>query len=511
MTSMTNSMNWLENFVAEYGYLIKPLITGTLVTVVCSVLGCFIILRRMAFLADAIAHSMIAGVIAGYLLVKIVVGSEIEMGAMFLGALIAGVITVGMVGFVTRFSRLKEDTAIGVMYTGIFALAMFVVSIKAFSQYIHIDIYHYIIGSLASANNSKLWLAAIVTTIVLSVVLLFYRSLQITTFDPVMAASIGIPVLAVDYLLTTCTSLVVVCGVQIAGVILVVAMIITPAASAYLLTDRLDRMIFISAVIGVLGFWIGFIVATVFGSSPGPATVVTMTTMFLLCLTFSKDYGLVADWIRKRNTVPQEIMEDVLGCVLRADGEAVPIQQVLRHVENPNPRIRVAIDSLAKQGLLEIEDECVRLTDDGEFQANRLVRAHRLWETYLDKTKTPKQKIHEKAHQLEHISDPATVEYLDDKLGHPVTDPHGSTIPSDAGQLSGRVMASLLRDGHQATIIEVQPMAEFTGLKPGDNVNVAPRQDDGKTWVLIAPNGKEVKLDHAQADAILVERVETAS
>lgn len=503
-------MNWLNEFVADYGYLIKPLITGTLVTVVCSVLGCFIILRRMAFLADAIAHSMIAGVIAGYLLVKMTLGQEVETGAMFLGAIIAGVITVGMVGFVTRFSRLKEDTAIGVMYTGIFALAMFVVSIKAFSQYIHIDIYHYIIGSLASANNSKLWLAAIVTALVLGVVLLFYRSLQITTFDPVMAASIGIPVLAVDYLLTTCTSLVVVCGVQIAGVILVVAMIITPAASAYLLSDRLDRMILLSAVIGVLGFWIGFGVATLFGSSPGPSTVVTMTLMFLLCLTFAPRYGLVADWIRKRNTVPQEIMEDVLGCVLRAEGEAVPIQEVLRYVKDPNPRIHKAIGSLAKQGLLEIEDDRLRLTDDGEYHANRLVRAHRLWETYLDKTKTPKQKIHEKAHQLEHISDPATVEYLDDKLGHPVTDPHGTIIPSDAKELSGTVMSSLLRKGHRAAVVQINDQAKFTGLTPGDIIEVAPRRNDGKTWVMIGPNGNEFELDHSQADAILVELVEVS-
>ncbi len=503
-------MNWLNDFVAQHGSLIKSLITGTLVAVACSILGSFIILRRMAFLADAIAHSMMAGVIAGYLIVAMFFGEGIEFGALFIGAILAGMFTVGMVGFVTRFSRVKEDTAIGVMYTGIFAFAMFILSIKSFAQYIQIDLTHYVQGYVASPTNSKLWLAAIVTTIVVAVVLSFYRTLQLTTFDPVMAASIGIPVLAVDYLLTTCTSLVVVCGVQIAGVILVVAMIITPAATAYLLTDRLDRMIITSAIISAVGFWLGFGIATLFGSSSGPATVVTMTIIFLLCLTFAPRYGLVADWIRKRSSVPQEIKEDVLGCVLRADGEAVPIREVLRHVENPDPRIRVAIDSLAKQGLLEIESDHVRLTDDGEFQANRLVRAHRLWETYLDTTKTPKQKIHAKAHQLEHISDPAIVEYLDDKLGHPVTDPHGSTIPSDAGQLSGRVMASLLRRGHRATVAEIQSDAEFTGLKPGDMIEIAPRQDDGKTWVIVDSVGREIKLDHAQADAILVEKVEIA-
>ena len=450
---------------------------------------------------------MLAGVIAGYLLVNMTVGAgeEIGLAPLFLGAIIAGVITVGMIGFVTRFSRLKEDTAIGVMYTGIFAFAMFFVSIKAFGQFIHIDILHFFQGSVVAPTNAKLWLAAIVTTLVLGIVLLFYRPLQLTTFDPVMAASIGIPVLVVDYLLTTCTSLVVVCGVQIAGVILVVAMIITPAATAYLLTDRLDRMIGLSALIAVLGFWLGFAAATFFGSAAGPATVVTMTLIFLTCLVFAPRYGLVADWIRKRNMVPQEIMEDVLGCVLRCGGRPVSISEVLQRVENPNPRIRKAIHSLARQGLLELDGEHVELTDDGEYHANSLIRAHRLWETYLDTTKTPKQKIHEKAHVLEHISDPATVEYLDEKLGHPVTDPHGSTIPSDASRLAGVIMASLLRGGHQAKIVDPGEDSGLPRLNAGDVITMGPRRNDGQTWVMIGPTGEEYELNHAQADAILVE------
>ncbi|QEG21246.1 iron chelate uptake ABC transporter family permease subunit [Mariniblastus fucicola] len=498
----------MNEFLSEYGYLIKPLATGTLVSIVCSVLGCFIILRRMSFLADAIAHSMLAGVIAGYLIVKMVLGGEAETGAMLLGAIIAGVITVGMVGFVTRFSRLKEDTAIGIMYTGIFAIGSFVLSLEMFGQYIHIDIYHYIVGSIVSANVQKLWLAAIVSSIVLSVVILFYRPLQLTSFDPVMAASIGIPVLAVDYMLTTCTSLVVVCGVQIAGVILVVAMIITPAASAYLLSDRLDRMVMLSAILGAVGFWVGFFAAGALGASAGASVVVTMTLIFLLCLVFAPRYGLVADWVRKNNTVPQEVMEDVLGVVLRNDGKPMPISDVLKYVENPNSKIRKAIHSLARQGMLEFEDDKVKLTDDGEFHANRLIRAHRLWETYLDKTRTPKTEIHGKAHQLEHISDQATVEYLDDKLGHPLTDPHGSNIPTDVRKRDGLIMASLLRKGHQAKVVRIKKLAKKFGLSQGEVITMAARRNDGETWVMVTPSGTEIELTHDEADAILVEFVD---
>jgi manganese/iron transport system permease protein/iron/zinc/copper transport system permease protein len=498
-------MNWLQEIQLDYGHVIRPLIVGTLVAIVCSVVGCFIVLRRMSFLADAIAHSMLAGVIAGYLIMKVLFGREAEIGAMLVGAILAGVVTVAMVGFVTRFSRLKQDTAIGIMYTGIFAIGAFVISIKSFGQHIHIDIYHYIVGSVLSVTNGEIWLLAIVTSIVLGVVIMFYRVLQLTSFDPIMAASIGIPVLAVEYLLTACTSLVVVSGVQIAGVILVVALIVTPAATAYLLSDRLDRMIVLSAIIGVIGFWLGFLLATLVGGSPGPAVVVTMTAIFLLSLVFAPRYGLLADWIRKRNSVPQEIMEDVLGSVLRSKGRTATINEVLKNIANPNPKIRKAISSLGRQGLLEVDGNRLTLTDDGAFEANRLVRAHRLWEAYLDNTSMPKQEIHDKAHVLEHISDQATVDYLDDKLGHPLTDPHGSLIPEDAALNANRdVIVSLLREGHRAEIRQIDVAAQSLGLTVGALVTVGKRSTDGNTWRLVKEDGSKIELNHEQADGIWV-------
>ena len=337
--------------------------------------GCFIILRRMSFLADAISHSMIAGVIGGYLLMKILFQTEAKLGALLIGALIAGIVTVALVGFVTRVSRLKEDTAIGIMYTGIFALGALIVSIKSFGELVHIDIYHYILGSVVSVPDDDLWLLAGVTAIVLSVVILFYRQLQLTSFDPIMAASIGIPVLAMEYLLTACASLVVVSGVQIAGVILVIGLIITPAASAYLLTDRLSRMIVVSAIIGVLGFWLGFRMATWLGADPGPAVIVTMTLIFLFTLVFAPKYGMLADWIRRTSTVPQEVMEDVLGAILREQVQPIPISQIQKHVTTHNSLVRRAIRKLARQELLLVDNGQAQLTDQGVHEAKRLLRA----------------------------------------------------------------------------------------------------------------------------------------
>ena len=503
-------MNWLEELQLNYGHVIRPLIVGTMVSIVCSVVGCFIVLRKMSFLADAIAHSMLAGVIAGYLITKLLLGREAEVGSMLIGAIIAGIATVAMVGLVTRFSRLKQDTAIGIMYTGIFALGAFAISIRSIGQHIHIDIYHYIVGSVLAVTNAEIWLLSIVTAIVLGVVILFYRVLQLTSFDPIMAASIGIPVLAVEYLLTACTSLVVVSGVQIAGVILVVALIITPAATAYLLSDRLDRMIWLAAIIGVLGFWLGFLLATLVGGSPGPGVVVAMTMIFLIALVFAPQYGLMADWIRKRNSVPQEIMEDVLGTVLRSPGKVTTIDKVLPRITTQNSKIRRAISALDRQGLLEVAGSRVALTEAGVFQANRLMRAHRLWELYLDNTSVPKQEIHDRAHRLEHISDPATVEYLDDKLGHPLTDPHGSSIPADEQVLSPgqSVMVSLMREGQRARIESVGAKAAGTGLELGMLVTIGPRSLDGEVWTVEPDGGSAIELSHEQADRIIAALVE---
>ena len=503
---MNSLIEWLTDLQLEQGHLIRPIIVGTLISLVCSVVGCFIVLRRMSFLADAIAHAMLAGVIGGYLIMKIVFGQEAHLVGMLAGAILAGILTVALIGFITRVSRIKQDTAIGIMYTGIFGLGALAVSIKSIGGYVHIDITHYIIGNVLAVTNEELWLLAVVTSLVLCSVILFFRPLQITSFDPVMAASIGIPVLAVDYLLTACTSLVVVSGVRVAGVILVVALIITPAASAYLLTDRLNRMVLLSAVIGILGYWLGFGLTIAIGSSPGPTIVVTMTLIFLLILLLAPRYGILADWIRRSSLVPQEVMEDVLGAVVRSADNVMTVPQVVQAVAATNRRVQRAIRLLVRRNLLAYEAGSVRLTETGQAEATRLIRAHRLWETYLAQTGESTERIHEKAHQLEHISDQQTVDYLDDKLGHPITDPHGSIIPVDSVQTRGQqdVKASMLRQGNRARIEQILPAARHLGLSVGAQITVLPRTHDGQTWNLETGRGTNIAVDHAVADAIIV-------
>ena len=491
----------------EWVLAIRTLIALTLVSTVCSVIGCFVILRRMSFLADALAHSMLAGVVAGYLLMKLMFGVEASAPGMLLGALLAGLLTVATIGFVTRVSRIKQDTAIGIMYTGIFAIGGFFASYKPLSQHIQVDLYHFVVGSVLSVTDSDMWMLVGVTVVVLSAVLLFYRQLKLTSFDPVMAAAIGIPVVALDYLLTACASLVVVSGVSIVGVVLVVALVITPAASAYLVQDRLHRMMVVAVIMGVISSWLGYGLATVAGVAPGPAIVVVNTAVFLLTLFVAPRYGLIADWWRRRQTVPQMMTEDVLLLTYRSRPEPPLSEALLAAAGGTSRQLKRALSHLQSRQWMDRIDGQWQLTEQGELEAQRLVRAHRLWETYLEQVGMPTDRLHETAERLEHVHDEAAVDYLDDKLGHPLVDPHGSEIPENVQRLmSGAgVKLSLLREGYQ-----VQVMQLLTGdslpaqIQVGALLTVGPRSEDHEIWNVCTENGDWIELDHLAADSVEV-------
>ncbi len=406
-------------------YFQKALIGGSIVAVVAGVVGCLVVLRRMAFLGDALSHAMIAGVAGGYLVMKLLFSLEAHAPGMLLGSLIAAVTTVALISFVSRISRVKEDTAIGIMYTGIFALG--VVAVSIFRHYIHIDLMHFIMGDILGVADTDLWVSAFVAALVLTILILFFRHFQIATFDPIMAASIGLPVLFLDYLLTTCVSLVVVSAVSMVGVILVVGLLITPAATAYLLSDRLDRMMWLAALFGVTSVVGGLYLCVWLDSAGGGAIMLFCTLQFLVVLAVAPKYGLLARWLRMRNLIPQQQVEDILTTILRYE-KPTPMNILYQYVEQ-DKGLKKAVLSMIGDGLLVEAPEGFSLTEDGTKEAGKVLKAHRLWEAYLESIGTPREELHPTAHHLEHISDRSTVDYLHEKLGKPVRDPHGQTIP----------------------------------------------------------------------------------
>ena len=484
----------------------KALIGGCLIAVVSGVIGSIIVLRRMVFLTDALSHSMLAGVVCSYLFLRIVLGKDGADGpALLLGAILAGLVTVAMVSFVSRVSRIKEDAAIGMMYTAIFAIGAILASI--YRHLIHIDLYHFVTGQVLGVSDGDLWAMAVITAATLSVVILFFRQLQLVSFDRIMAASIGIPVLLLDYTLTACTSLVVVGAVNMVGVIQVVGLMVTPAATAYILCDRLSRMMLLSAVFGVTSVVGGIYLMSWTGNfPPGASIVLVSTAQFLFVLVVAPRYGLIADTLRRLRLVPEQVVEDVLGSIRRGKGKPVTLETIHQYVEAPSLQVQKAVNALLRRNWIDETDRAFVLTDEGHQEARRLLRSHRLWEAYLDHVGVAQQDLHGQAHPLEHLHDEETIDYIDDKLGHPLRDPHGAEIPEDFVHLvpGNEVKAALLRRGHRALITDVQTPALESGLEPNMEVTVGSRRNNGETWILLTPGGKEIELSHDAADAVTV-------
>lgn len=483
------------------GFFIKALLGGVITAVVCSVIGCLVILKRMSFLGDALSHAMIAGVSGGYLFMKIAFGVEAYAPAMLIGSVIAAVITIGLIGFISNISRVKEDTAIGIIYTGVFAAGVVLVSI--FHDLIHIDIVHFIMGDVLGIADSDLWISAFVAAIVLSVIVIFFRYFQISAFDPVMAASIGIPVVLIDYVLTTSVSLVVVSAVTMVGVILVVGLLITPAATAYLISDRLDRMMWLAALFGVTSVVGGLYLSVWLDSSGGGAIMLFCTLQFLVVLFAAPRYGIVSNWLRKKRIIPQELREDVLVSALRKKGKPITQQELKEYVQVYRNLIPRAVKMLMRERLIGRKLTGFILTRKGEEEAMKTLRAHRLWESYLQSVGAPSADIHKVAHQLEHLEYDKSIDYLDSKLGYPKTGAHGEDIPriTEEAKAAFTVRLSSLKPGEAAEVVSIPRDSSGLGIKKGDKILVS--SIDGRK-VVIVKNRKKLSLGVKASQEIVV-------
>jgi manganese/iron transport system permease protein/iron/zinc/copper transport system permease protein len=175
-------------------------------------------------------------------------------------------------------------------------------------------------------------------------------------------------------------------------------------------------------------------------------------------------------------------------------------------VKAPADQVERAIDYLQAQGMLATDNGSLVVTERGAHEARRILRAHRLWEAYLARVGTPAGELHDTAHRLEHLHDEETVDYIDDILGHPIKDPHGSPIPEDFVHLvpGQEIKASLLREGMHAIVVKVGARARQMGMRVAMKLAAGPRRNDGRTWTFVVPGDIELSLDHGAADDLLV-------
>lgn len=274
----------------HYGFLQKALVTSVMVGIICGVIGCFIILRGMALMGDAISHAVLPGVALSYAL-----GINF-----FIGAVVTGVLTAVGIGFISQNSRIKNDTSIGIMFTAAFALGIILITLLKSST----DLYHILFGNVLAVRPSDMWMTLAIGIIVLAGVYVFYKELLISSFDPTMSQAYGLPVKWIHYFLMTLLTMVTVASLQTVGIVLVVAMLITPAATAYLLTDRLWKMIYLSAGFGAVSSVFGLYISFKHNLASGATIVLAATTLFIMAFLFSPKQGVVWRSLRSRNKRP---------------------------------------------------------------------------------------------------------------------------------------------------------------------------------------------------------------
>jgi manganese/zinc/iron transport system permease protein len=239
----------------------------------------------------------------------------------------------------------------------------------------------------------------------------------------------GLKVVAFHYLLMAMLSVTVVAGLKTTGVVLVVAMLITPASAAYQLTNRLSTMLVLSAVFGGVSGVLGMSVAFITNSPTGPAIVLVASVFFIAAMLFSPTHGLVFDRVRRWKLAGHIQTEDVLkGIYQLSQAGGCTMPQLIQRLDMPPGRVRAIADRLTREGLV-LNNGTLTLSPDGQRHAIEMVRSHRLWETYLaDRMALDNETVHTEAERLEHAHDLS--DQLDELLGQPTVDPHGSEIPS---------------------------------------------------------------------------------
>jgi ABC-type Mn2+/Zn2+ transport system permease subunit len=274
---------WLEPF--SYPFMVDAMVVGTAIATVCAVLSCYLVLKGWSLMGDAISHAVLPGIVIAY-----VVGIPLAIGA-FLSGLLCAVAT----GYIKANSRVKEDTVMGVVFTGLFAFGL-VLFTKVKSE-LHLD--HILFGNILGLESGDLRDTLIVSGITLTIVLARWRDLLLFCFDPAQARTIGLPTTMLYYLLLSLLALTIVVSLKAVGIILVIAMLVTPGCIAYLLTDKFSRMLVIAVAASVFSSLTGIYASFFLNASTGACIVLVQALIFVVALLFAPKHG----WLRQKRVV----------------------------------------------------------------------------------------------------------------------------------------------------------------------------------------------------------------
>ena len=413
------------------------ILVGVLVTGACSLLGCFLVLRRLSMVGDAISHAILPGVVLAFILT----GSRASL-TMVLGALAVGALTTFLIEYLSQ-NGVQGDAGMGVIFTALFALGVLLVAV--YGRHVDLDLDCVLYGEIAYAPFDTLWIGERdlgprpvwinggLFVLNLTMVLLFYKELKLCAFDPGVAAAVGIPVTLMHYLLMGLVAVTTVGAFESVGVILVVAMLIAPAATAYLLTDRLSIMLVLSVIDGALSSIIGYLFAFSLDCSIAGAMGVVAGLLFAAALLFSPRHGVLSrtfhQWLLRRRVADEDVLMWVGRRLETGLGATFSVAELSEARMWPRPDAETVARRLLRAGALRREGDGFALTDLGQNRWMQYIRRHRLYETYLDDLGYAKDHQHDPTDRVEHHITPEMADAIEEATRHPSQDPHGRPIP----------------------------------------------------------------------------------
>ena len=280
---MPNVLNFLLEPLS-YPFMVRGMAAAVIVGIVCALVGSYVILRGMAFFGDALAHAILPGVAIGYLI------SGAASASLFWWGLVTAILTAVGIGAISRGAQLKEDTAIGIVFAGMFALGIALIStMRSYT----VDLVHLLFGNVLGVTTASLLLTAVFGGLVVLIIIAFYKEFLVISFDPVLAETLRLPTEALRYLLLMLIAVTIVVSLQTVGVALMLAMLVTPAATAYLLTRRLPTMMAVAAFIGAISGVVGLYLSYYISIASGAAIVLVCTGIFLVVALFAPSRGWV--------------------------------------------------------------------------------------------------------------------------------------------------------------------------------------------------------------------------
>jgi ABC-type Mn2+/Zn2+ transport system permease subunit/Mn-dependent DtxR family transcriptional regulator len=406
-----------------------------LLGVCCGLMGCFLVVRKLALMSDALSHAVLPGVALGFLW-----NMTRDPLAIFVGAVLAGLLGAVVVQAIQWRTRHKEDAALGFVLASFFAVgACLVTMIQNLPGGNKSGLDKFLFGQAAAMGRTDVLLLAGVTVVVVGILAVFSKELVLTSFDAAFARSVGIPAQIFHYVLMLLLAFAIVASLQAVGVILVAAMLVIPAASAYLLTDRFHRMLLLAAGFGVITGAAGAFLSFVGRNLPtGPLMVLAAAAVFVLALFFGPRHGVAVRWWRQRSQAARIARENMLKAMyhrLESEdfrGETVPVRDLAEARRVPMEEIVAVLHRVQAHGLVTLtaDGQAAVFTPEGWKRACEIVRNHRLWELYLTHAANyAVDHVHDDAEKIEHILGEDTVRLLEKRLNYAHRDPHGRLIP----------------------------------------------------------------------------------